>query len=190
MCAQYSFPKLVIERNNHGHLLNYWATNGYMQDQIKILDKYPNVYYAKDSKAGFITSSVTRPLVLDNNAELLRNNMLVIYSRTWLDQALSFVYGPNGKPQASEGKKDDSVIAAAVGSFVLLNERNSSSFSFLNKDHFGIAGMDADSPKASVYDRQKLMYADNYLHPLDNNIQIGNVMMGDPEAIDWMKFIK
>jgi hypothetical protein len=183
MCAQYNFPKLVIERNNHGHLLNYWATNGYLQDQIKILDKYPSVYFAKDGKPGFVSSSVTRPLILDTAAEALRNNMLVIYSKTWLDQALSFVYGPNGKPQASEGKHDDSIIAAAVGGFVLMNERNSSSFSFVNKDAFGI-GVSDTQQKPSVYDRQKLLYDDNYLHPLDHNITVG-----DPETIDWMKYI-
>jgi len=51
LAALYRYPRLVIERNNHGHLLNYWAMNGYMQDQIKILDRYPNVYTGKDGKS-------------------------------------------------------------------------------------------------------------------------------------------
>lgn len=183
--ALYGHPKLVIERNNHGHLLNYWAQNGFMQDQIKILDKYPNIYIGKDQKAGFVTNVSTRPLILDNLAELLRNNMLVVYSRTWLDQALSFVYNDAGRPEAQVGKKDDSIIATAVGSFVLIHEKNHSSFAFLNKDHFGI-GQNVETPKSSVYDKQKLIYDENSKHPLDFNIVLGETAV----EIDWKQFIK
>jgi len=181
--ALYGFPKLVIERNNHGHLLNHWAQNGYMQDQVKILDRYPDIYIAKDSKAGFLTTPGTRPLILDNLAELLRNNMMVIYSRKWLDQALSFVYGDNGRPQAQSGKHDDNIMSSAVGCFVLINEKQGSGFSFVNKDVFGFAG---ETPKASVYDRKKLIYSDDTKHPLDDNIVLGDTA----EPIDWRQFIK
>ena len=182
--ALYGYPKLVIERNNHGHLLNYWATNGYMQDQIKILDKYPNVYMGKDQKPGFLTSSATRPLILDNLAELLRNNMLVIYSRTWLDQALSFIYNQAGRPEAQAGKKDDSIVSTAVGSFILIHEKQTSSFTFVNKDSFGIGTTD-DAPRPSVYDRKKLIYSDDNKHPLDFNVVLGDTA----ELIDWKKFV-
>lgn len=181
LCALYGFPRLVIERNNHGHLLNYWALNGYMQDQIKILDRYPSIYNGKDGKPGFVTTSTTRPLILDNLGELLRNNMLVVYSRTWLDQALSFIYNEAGRPQAQTGKKDDSIMATAVGCFVLVHEKQTSSFSFLNKDQFG---QGEPAPQASVYDKQKLMYDDSYKHPLDSNVLL-------PETatlIDWKQF--
>ena len=180
MAAMFKFPRIVIERNNHGHLLNYWAVNGYMQDQIKILDKYPKVYYAKDNKAGFVTTMATRPLILDNSAELLRNNMLVIYSKTWLDQALTFVYNANGKPEADRGKKDDSIIAMAVGTFILLHEKQSSGFSFLNKSDFGVAGT---QPLPSSYDGKKTQEAD--LHPMDNNVTLPDTA----EILDWTKFL-
>lgn len=183
--ALYGFPRMAIERNNHGHLLNYWATNGYMQDQIKILDRYPNIYMAKDSKAGFVTTSANRPLILDNLAELLRNNMFVVYSMNWLDQALSFVYGDGGRPMAQTGKKDDAITSSAVGCFVLIHENQSSAFSFVNKDQFGIGD---EQPKVSVYDKQKLIYDENTKHPLDHNI---NVLIPDTaEIINWERFIK
>jgi len=182
--ALYGFPRLVIERNNHGHLLNYWAMNGYMQDQIKILNSYPSIYMGKDSKPGFVTTSTTRPLILDNLAELLRNNMLVIYSRTWLDQALSFIYNEAGRPQAQQGKKDDSIIATAVGCFVMVHEKQSSSFTFINKDIFGI-GTEKD-PKPSVYDNQRLIYDDSNKHPLDFNVALPETAV----EIDWKQFTK
>jgi len=181
--ALYGHPRMVIERNNHGHLLNYWAMNGYMQDQIKILDRYPNIYMAKDNKAGFVTSSATRPLILDNFAELLRNNMLVIYSRSCLDQMLSFVYSENGRPQAQTGKKDDSVMSMAVGCFVMVHEKQTSSFSFINKDMFGIGA--SEEPKPSVYDRQKLIYDESSKHPLDYNVALPETA----QLIDWKKFV-
>ena len=182
--ALYGFPRLVIERNNHGHLLNYWAANGFMQDQVKLLDTYPNIYTGKDSKPGFVTSSTTRPLILDNLAELLRNNMLVLYSRTWLDQALSFVYNDAGRPEAQGNKKDDSIIATAVGTFVMVHEKQTSSFSFINKDIFGIGTQ--DQPKPSVYDKQKLIYNEDNKHPLDYNV----TLPGTAVAIDWKSYLK
>jgi hypothetical protein len=181
LSALYGYPRLVIERNNHGHLLNYWAMNGYMQDQIKILDKYPSIYTGKDSKPGFVTTSTTRPLILDNLGELLRNNMLVIYSRTWLDQALSFIYNDAGRPQAQTGKKDDSIMATAVGCFVLIHEKQTSSFSFLNKEHFG---QGEPAPQASVYDRPPLIYDDGSKHPLDYNVLLPETAV----PIDWKQF--
>lgn len=185
--AKYQFPKLVIERNNHGMLLNYWAANGFMQDQIKILDRYPNVYIANDNKPGFLTTSATRPLILDNLAELLRNNMLVVYSRSWLQQALTFVYNSNGRPEADKGKKDDSIIATAVGSFILMHEKQSTGFAFLNKDAFDIT--ENEQSKKSVYDTSRLIYQDNNKHPLDNDINISIPFVGEPEILDWKKFI-
>ena len=181
--ALYGFPRLVIERNNHGHLLNYWAANGFMQDQIKLLDSYPNIYMGKDTKPGFITSSTTRPLILDNLAELLRNNMLVLYSRTWLDQALSFVYNDAGRPEAQGNKKDDSIIAQAVGCFVLVHEKQNTSFSFINKDLFGI---DQTVPKSTIYDKGLQRFDDSNKHPLDYNIVLGETA----ETIDWKSYIK
>lgn len=182
--ALYGHPRLVIERNNHGHLLNYWAANGYMQDQIKVLDSYPNIYHSKDGKPGFMTTSTTRPLILDNLAELLRNNMLVIYSRTWLDQALSFIYNNAGRPEAQSGKKDDSIVSTAVGCFVLVHEKQTSSFSFVNKDIFGV-GQNIEQPKASVYDKGFRRFDEDNKHPLDYNVILGETA----ELIDWKKFV-
>lgn len=187
MASLYRFPRLAIERNNHGLLLNYWAVNGYMQDQLKLLDKYPNVYYGKDSKPGFLTTTNTRPLILDSFAELIRNNMMVIYSKDTLNQCLTFVYNQNGRPEADKGKKDDSVISMSVGSFVLIHEKQSPGFSFLNKDMFEIT---SEQKKSSVYDAQKLIYSDDTKHPLDHNIKSDPPrLIGNPEIIDWEKFI-
>jgi len=113
----------------------------------------------------------------------LRNNMLVVYSRTWLDQALSFIYNDAGRPQAQVGKKDDSIMATAVGCFVLVHEKQTSSFSFVNKEQFGIAG---EQPKTSVYDRAKLIYDDSYKHPLDHNVALPETAV----AINWKSFIQ
>jgi hypothetical protein len=179
--ALYNFPRLVIERNNHGHLLNYWAVNGFLQDQVQVLGKYPKVYFAKDNKAGFVTTSATRPLILDNSAEMLRNNMYVCYSRSWLHQALTFVYNDNGRPEADKGKKDDSVIAKAIGTFILVHEKQNSGFQFLNKDDF--QGGSRELPKGSVYDNKRTVL-DN-LHPTDVNITLDETA----EIINWEKYI-
>jgi hypothetical protein len=187
MASLYRFPRIAIERNNHGHLLNWWATNGYMQDQTKILDKYPNVYIAKDGKAGWVTTQATRPLMLDNFAELVTNNMVVIYSKNTLNQALTFVYNANGRPEPDKNKNGDNVIAISIGSFILIHEKQKPGFSFLNKESFGIR--DNTPQKAYVSEEKRLIYDDERKHPLDHNVTVSAPFVGEPEIVDWKKYI-
>lgn len=186
--SKYGFPRLAIERNNHGHVLNYWAENGLMQDQVKVLNKYPNVYKAIDNKAGFVTSSGTRPLILDNLSEMIRNNMLVVYSNSFISQARSFVYNESGKPEAETGKNDDAVIAMALGCFILVNDQTSS-FKFINEDDF----ISPSEGRPSVYRSPSLVGALN--NPFDNNIRVDltnlpkELVIGT-EIIDYDKYLK
>jgi hypothetical protein len=186
----YRYPQLAIERNNHGHLLCYWAVNGLLQDGTKVLDKYPNIYHGTDGKPGFVTNSATRPLILDNLSEVLRNNMLVVYSKIWLDQALSFVYSEKNKPEAEAGKKDDSIIAVAIGTFILINQKQVSSFRFLNADQFpgtGVTLHPQPDNKKTMYDDRLSVYKEQ--QDTNRNEHIRFLLPDTAELIDYKKFI-
>ena len=65
----------------------------------------------------------------------------------------------------------------------MVHEKQTSSFSFINKDMFGIGA--SEEPKPSVYDRQKLIYDESSKHPLDYNVALPETA----QLIDWKKFV-
>lgn len=94
-----------------------------------IKKSYPNIYkrevFLKQSKEkkevlGWKTSSSTKPLLINNHVELLRNNHLVIHTPEVLEQMKTFVYTDDSKKNgmgADPGFHDDTVIAHALACF-------------------------------------------------------------------------
>lgn len=90
---------------------------------------YPNIYvreqvdtfkYKTQSKFGFRTTSLTRPLIIDNLVALVNEEIDKINDIDFLRECLSFVKNPNtSKPEAMEGCHDDCVMSMAISYFVL-----------------------------------------------------------------------
>ena len=84
--------------------------------------RYPNLYVrektdqiARDvyEKYGFRTTSLTRPQIIDQLVEIVREHTEKIVDRETLQEMLSFVR-LKGKPQADEGAHDDLVMGLAI----------------------------------------------------------------------------
>jgi len=93
---------------------------------------YPNLYvreqvdtYMKRTqrKFGFKTTSLTRPLILDNFAEIFKEQPEIITDAELLKEMLSFVKNDKGRPEAAPGSHDDCVMAAAIGYYVMPQSR-------------------------------------------------------------------
>jgi hypothetical protein len=69
-------------------------------------------------KAGFDTTSKTRPLILAALEEAIRERELGMYSLRTVSEMGSFVISDNGKPEARPGAHDDLVMALAMAVFV------------------------------------------------------------------------
>lgn len=67
---------------------------------------------------GFQTNSLTRPIIISNLVEVMRDNILLINDEETLKEALSFVR-IKGKPQASEGAHDDLIMALSIAYYAL-----------------------------------------------------------------------
>ena len=65
-------------------------------------------------KLGWLTTSITRPIILDNMATAIREGNLIIKSRKLLNECLTFVKNTKGKPEAQSGCHDDTVMATAI----------------------------------------------------------------------------
>lgn len=102
---EYNEALIAVERNNHGHSV---------LQALEREQSYPRIYYHVDGKAGWLTSSVTRPTMLDALEDAHRKGLWSTPHKETLDQFHVFIVSPTGKPQAASGEHDDMVIAEAI----------------------------------------------------------------------------
>lgn len=109
--VRYNNALAVVESNNHGLVtLNY------------LKEIYPAIYYRKifdeqsklwSDKIGFQTSARTKPLLIGVLDKALRSGLIVHASQS-IDELMTYIIEEDGTTNASEGKKDDSVISLAL----------------------------------------------------------------------------
>lgn len=104
------WPKLGVERNNHGHTTLY-----VLENEIH----YPNLYHRPsgdgvDDRPGWVTDRVTRPVLLDTFIEGVEQESVKLSERATFQECLTLINN-SGKIEAAEGKHDDRVIASAIG---------------------------------------------------------------------------
>lgn len=80
---------------------------------IYVREKYDRIMKDIQPKLGFKTTSLTRPIIIDQLVEIARESIEKIVDRETLQEMLSFVK-LKGKPQASEGTHDDLVMGLAI----------------------------------------------------------------------------
>lgn len=86
-------------------------------------DGYPHLFYRRDlerrtnrkgaSTLGWLTTTVTKPVMIDTLAQAITDGAL-IPSRETVSEMMTFVYHDNGKLGAQSGCFDDRVIASAI----------------------------------------------------------------------------
>jgi hypothetical protein len=112
---EYNKALISVEVNNHG------LTTLTVLKQLA----YPCLYYrptkfetigvSYTDKLGWRTTKVTRPLLIDDLAQALRDKVLTIHSKETLDEMLTFVYDINNNMIAQDGYHDDLIFAAGIG---------------------------------------------------------------------------
>ncbi len=103
LANSYNRALLVVERNNHGHgVLAHLQSLG-----------YPNLY-REQGQYGWLTSSVTRPAMIENLAAALVTEPALFKSQHLLNEFRTFVRHSDGSSAAVSGTHDDCVMAMAV----------------------------------------------------------------------------
>jgi hypothetical protein len=101
-------PVIVgVERNNHGHAVLLRLA------QLAAGGPY-TIYRAKDKRPGWLTSTSSRPVLVDQLEEAVRTEATVIHDAGTVDQMQTFAYNDEGKPEAAEGFHDDAVMAHGI----------------------------------------------------------------------------
>lgn len=109
----YNGAYLGVECNNNGlATLKTIVNNGYY-----------NVYYSKvydmvadkvTKKLGWHTNSKTKPLMINKLAEFIREEYIIIKSKSVIEELFFYMYDDRGKTNAVSGEHDDLVIALSV----------------------------------------------------------------------------
>ena len=99
----YNHGLLVVERNNHGYgVLAHLEMAGY--DRV----------YCVGKQAGWLTSAVSRPAMIENLAAVLITEPWLLRSRRLLGECRTFVRHVDGGTGATPGTHDDCVMAMAI----------------------------------------------------------------------------
>jgi hypothetical protein len=113
---EYNEALLVVERNNHGHLVLYVCEQA----------GYPNIYRHQEydasgqifHKLGFPMTPVTRPLVVDTLREVVKRDACPDPDPNFWKECSFFTFNAAGKAEAQEGRHDDRVMDSAIGVYV------------------------------------------------------------------------
>ena len=121
IARRYNKAIICPEQNAYGYTVLMKLRDMDYQNIFFESDKEKNKFLFGDKnnigKAGYITRADTRPKMLSNFEDLVRNKKLKIQSTRLYDELKTFVY-KNNKPQAMKGKNDDLVMSAAIGAWV------------------------------------------------------------------------
>jgi Terminase RNaseH-like domain len=101
---EYNDGLLVVERNNHGHAV---------LAMLERVEQYEPIY-RNPRYAGWVTTLLTRPTMLERFGAMLVANPELFQSRRLLEECRGFVRRADGRIAAAEGSHDDAIMAMAM----------------------------------------------------------------------------
>ena len=125
--SYYNEALIGVERNNHGLLTCVRLGRDLAYPNIFTDITEGQISDLDTDNYGFLTTSKTKPLIIDRLRASLREGEMVINDKTTLREMLGFIVTPTGKMEAEEGKNDDCVMSLAlcnhlhVGKFTPVN---------------------------------------------------------------------
>lgn len=117
----YNYAMIAVETNFSSYPTMKLQEMGYLNMYVR---EAVDTYQARvQKKFGFRTTSLTRPLIIDNLVDIVREHTNLIYDMEFCKEALSFVKNDRGKPEAAEGAHDDCVMALAIAFYTMPQAR-------------------------------------------------------------------
>lgn len=109
---RYNNALLAPERNNHGLMVvTVLLSMGYKNLYVEMVPEPPG---KPRKRYGWLTTTRTRPHIIDNLIQEAREGTHGIKSAELFGEMLSFKIQDDGKYEADTGRHDDRVIAAAI----------------------------------------------------------------------------
>lgn len=130
-----TFPIIAIERNT-GSACIYVLKELNTPNLFKMPTSFTATVERDQDNYGWVTSSSTRPKMLDDLALVIRQKGIGIHSKEVIDELFTFIrHIKTGKAQADIGCKDDLVMALAIAWQVY--QTHSGTFLQENEYHYG-----------------------------------------------------
>lgn len=105
---------MAVEINNHGlTTVTALRNRGYPALYFRP-SKFDATSTPLSDRLGWKTTQVTRPLMIDDLAEAMRNSTVLFHSKEVLDEMLTFVYNDAWRMEAQQGFHDDCIFASAI----------------------------------------------------------------------------
>lgn len=115
LARRYNNAMIAVERAGHGHTIL----------RVLLEKQYPNLYYHTEydeykninvTDAGWVTSKVTRPLMMNSMIAAIRSHSLISYSENlWAEMAgLEWEGGIDTRVTTVTGSNDDEFFAVAI----------------------------------------------------------------------------
>lgn len=111
----YNNALMIVEVNNHGlTVLTLLKMSTYPSLYFRPA-KFDQLSQETSDKLGWKTTKMTRPLMIDDFAQALRDGDLIIHSKELLDEMSVFVYNDRGDSVPQQGFHDDCIFSASIG---------------------------------------------------------------------------
>lgn len=115
--GKYYFDALIgVEANYSTHPIRVLKALGYKN--LYRQRSYSSQSEKPLSTAGFLTTALTRPLIISNLVSVMRENIYLETDRETLMEMSTFVKRSDGKSAAIDGAHDDLVMASAIARFI------------------------------------------------------------------------
>jgi len=114
LAKRWNTAYVIVERNNHG-LTTLRRLQELQYPNLYIESSVDNAYGDRLTKrGGFLTTSKTKPLIIDNLAALLRQNESGIADMELVSECRTYVIDDKGGTNAQSGCYDDRLMAYAI----------------------------------------------------------------------------
>lgn len=108
----YNNALIGVESNFDSHPIKELERLHYPKQYMReTIDKFT---FTASEKFGFVTSKITRPIIIASYVQLVREHIHLFNDIPTLEEMLVFVRDEKGKPQAQEGMHDDLIMADAI----------------------------------------------------------------------------
>ena len=115
----YNNALIGVETNYSRHPVRHLRSLGY--DNLYISRSMSTFRDESEKHYGFITTSVSRPIIISNLVTIMRENLQLETDRETLKEMTTFIKRDDGKSAACDGAHDDLVMASAIAHYIAID---------------------------------------------------------------------
>ena len=113
LAKYYNNALVATEANNHGLTsIKHMQYLGYYNQYKR--ETYDEISGSKQQKFGFLTTTSTRPKLIDKARAIVRDEIFLVNDLATLQEMQTFIYAHSGKEEAEQGFHDDCVLSFAI----------------------------------------------------------------------------